>query len=107
MTNYQVIRPFSGYEVGATLSAADFASPGRIAYLVSHRYLKATQQSENNQPTVAALNNATIRQLSSLLPAVVDRCVLEAALGKETREAAIKAMNKRLSEMETTDEHTN
>lgn len=108
MNSYQVIRPFSGHEVGAVLTDAHFATPERAKYLATHRYVKPVVQSDGSQPTVAALNAATIRQLSTLLPAVADACVIQAALGKENREAAIKAMTKRLSEMETTtDEQTN
>jgi hypothetical protein len=101
MNSYQVIRPFSGGEVGAVLSDTDFATAERAKQLVERRYLKPVAAT-GTQPTVATLNGATIRQLGALLPTVADACVLQAALGNETREAAIKAINKRLSEMEGT-----
>lgn len=107
MNSYQVVRPFPGYEVGTVLTDADFATGTRVKQLMERRYLKPVAAT-GTQPTVTTLNGATIRQLGALLPTVVDACVIQAALGNETREAAIKAMNKRLSEMETTtDEQTN
>ena len=101
MTEYQVIRPFSGHEeIGAILRDSDFLNTQRVTQLVDTRYLTKLSQSANVQPTAQALNDATIRRLSDLLPTVVDAGVIRAALDKETRESAIKALNSRLSEME-------
>jgi hypothetical protein len=107
MNSYQVIRPFPGGEVGMILTDADFATLERAKQLADRRFIKPLASTVGTQPTVATLNSATIRQLGALLPTVVDACVIQAALSNETREAAIKALNKRLSEMETPDEHIN
>ena len=106
MNSYQVIRPFPGYEVGTVLTDADFATDTRIKQMAERRFIKPVAAT-GTQPTAATLNGATIRQLGALLPSVVDACVIQAALGNEKREAAIKAMEKRLSEMETVNEHNN
>lgn len=110
MNTYQVVRPFPGYPVGAVLSDTDFATPLRATQLVDARFLtKMVNSLAQHQPTSQTLNDATIRQLSVMLSEVVDRGVIEAALGRETRESAIKALEKRLSEMEetNTNEHSN
>lgn len=107
MNSYQVIRPFPGYKVGAVLTDADFVTGERAKRMVDFKYIKQVA-AIGTQPTVTTLNGATIRQLGTLLPSVVDACVVQAALGNEKREAAIRAMEKRLAEMEAaTDEPIN
>lgn len=97
-TNYQVVRKFNGHSVGQVVPASTFASPHRVAQLISQRYL-VPASSAQVQPTVATLLGATARKLSDLMPQVQDACVLEVALQQETREAARNALEKRLQEM--------
>ena len=48
MTEYQVIRPFSGYEeIGAILRDSDFLNTQRVTQLVDTRYLTKLSQSAN------------------------------------------------------------
>lgn len=96
--NYQVVRKFNGHSVGQVLPASAFASPHRVAQLISQRYL-APAGSAQVQPTVAVLLGATARKLVELMPQVQDACVLETALAQETRESARKTLEARLQEM--------
>lgn len=98
MNTYQVTRPFNGFAIGATLQDSDFANPLRPSQLIDQRKL-APLAAQDSQPTVAALRNASVRQLDALVAKVQDACVLEAAMATDTREAARKAYAKRLEEL--------
>lgn len=95
---YQVTRRFDGYAIGQVLPVTQFASPHRVAQLISQRKLAPTSSSAV-QPTVQALLDATVRKLAELMPQVQDACVLEAALAQETRDSARKTLQERLEEM--------
>lgn len=96
--DYQVVRKFNEHRVGQVLPASAFASPHRVAQLISQRYL-APAASTAVQPTTESLLKATVRKVAELAAFVHDACVLEVTLQQETREAARNALEKRLKEM--------
>ncbi|HSG63303.1 MAG TPA: hypothetical protein VLA24_17900 [Pseudomonadales bacterium] len=107
MTSYQVVRPFSEYELGAILTEVDFVNPHRATQLVDKRFLTRLTGQDGYQPTAQKLGGATIRQLVQLVGEVVDRGVLVDAISKEERETAIKVLEKRLAELEAANEQSN
>lgn len=98
MNSYQVTKPFNGLAVGAVVTSQDLLSHHRAAQLIDQRKITPLASKEA-QPTLAALCNATVRQLDALVKQVQDACLLEAAMMTDTREAARKAYAKRLEDM--------
>lgn len=102
MQSYRVIRSFPGYEVGQVITGGVMINQFRAAQLVNQRYIEPVGgegQGSLQQPTVAALLGATVRQLDSLVAQVEDACLLQAAADQDERESALRLYERRLAEL--------
>jgi len=99
MNEFQVIRPFDGFEPGAILRDSDFASPHRAALLIDQHRITPLVGGKGYQPTVKSLLGSSVRTVRTLLPDVRDACVLAEALSRDNRGVAKEMYQKRIDEM--------
>lgn len=107
---YKVIRAYPGAEANAILDESEFISPTRIRQLVDLRYLEPVsapavpaqelrEDGQKENPLVAFLVDASIRELRPVVSAVKDAHVLEMALEQDQRKVAKTLYADRLGEL--------
>ncbi|MBT9173446.1 MAG: hypothetical protein DDT21_01847 [Syntrophomonadaceae bacterium] len=100
-TRYQVVRPFSGLDIGTVLPG-DTMTARRAQQLTEQRYILPLVGGSDYQPSVSLLLASSIRELRLLISEVKDACLLHTALKTEERQVARSILEKRLKELEGT-----
>lgn len=104
MPSYQVTRAFGPHKPGDVLPQSALAGSHRAAQLIDQRYL--TPLPDGLQPTAAALLSASVRRMDTLAALVQDGGVVRDAMAQETRDTALRLLERRLQELEPIHDET-